>query len=234
MQLSDLIREVGELPGGSNRTDQDVKRFVNRAVREICARKNFTFTADVRSYVIQSGNHSVSLGPDYKCLSGEESPVSVTYNAGNQTFKLPVRVLSLEEVERQSYWPWIGQYLNQPTPGGYIPIRVVYFQYQSTGFEAGTWRLHIPAQFYVIADAPYNVSAFFYPPELKLPTDHNAVTDDPHLADATVNYAKALKYFAEDETSKRGVAAMALYEDHFSKANYTDAFVKYSGRTLRM
>lgn len=234
MQLEDLIREVGELPGGSQRTDQDVKRFVNRAVRAVAGRQDWTFLQDVRPYVILSGQHSVSLGKDFKSRSGESFPVSVTYNAGNQTFKLPVRVLSLEEVEKQLFWPWIGQYLNQPVPGGYIPIRVVYFQYQATGFEAGTWHLKIPAQFYVVADAPYNVSAYYYPKPLILPTDHNAITDDPDLADAVVNYAKYLKYSAEDETSKRAQAAKANFDDHFKNADYRDSSVRYQGRELRM
>lgn len=234
MDLQDLIREVGELPGGSHRTDQDVKRFINRALRAIAGRENYTFMADVRPYVILSGQHSVSLGPDYKARTGEFSCVSVTYNAGNQTFKLPVRVLSLEEVERQLYWPWIGQFLNQPVPGGYIPIRVVYFQYQATGFEAGTWHLKIPPQFYVLADAPYNVSAYFYPKPLVLPSDHNAFTDDPDLADAMVNYAKFLKYSSEDETDKRAAFCKAAYEEHFVQADYRDSFVRYQGRELRM
>lgn len=237
MVLSDLIREVGELSGANNRTDLEIKRFVNRAVQAICARSNFNWMRDIRPFVILSGQHSVSLGPEYKCLSPEESPVSVNYTAGpgpDQIFKLPCRVLSIEEVQRELYWPWIGQYLNQPVPGGYVPLRVVFFQYNATGFNSGTWRLHVPPQFSVTSDSPYNVSAYYYPSPLILPTDRNACTDDPDLADAVVNYAKYLKYAAVDETDKRALACRAMFEEHFEQADYTNSFVKFSGRTLRM
>lgn len=234
MNLNEILIEVGELPGTNQRTNLDLKRFVNRAVRSISNRKNWTFLKSIRPYVILSGQTGVSMGPDFKCLSGEESPISVTYNAGNQTFRLPVRVLSREEVERQLYWPWIGQFLNQPVPGGYVPIRVVFMERNADGHESGEWYLKIPPQFYVQANSPYNVSAYYHPRPLILGTDSNPVTNDPDLADAVVNYAKSLMYAAVDPTSKQAAACMAMFEDHFTEADYTDGFVQYSGRSLRM
>lgn len=234
MDLQNLIREVGELPGGNARTDMDIKRFVNRAVMAVAQEQNWTFLRDVRAYTILSGTHSVSMGPNYKCLSDEKSPISVTYNAGDQTFKLPVLVISEEELQRFMYFPYIGQFTNQPTPGGYVPIRVVYMKRNMTGGDGGTWRLHIPAQFTVISDSPYNVSAYYYPSPLVLGTDHNPLTDDPNLCDAVVNYAKWLKYCAVDETSKQAIASKAMYDEHFRNANYADQRARFSGRTLRM
>lgn len=238
MDLQDLCREVGELPGANNRTNLEIKRFINRAVRAIGGRKDWTWMRAVRPFVILSGNHSVSMGSDYKCLSTEDSPVSVSYNAGpgpDQAYQLPVRVLSLEEIQKCLYFPYIGQYLTQPIPGGYVPLRVVYFQYNATGFNSGTWRMHVPPQFAVVADSPYNVSAYYYPPPLVLPTDHNACTDDPDLADAVVNYAKSLKYSSVDENDTRADKCMARFEDHFTESDYTDSFIKFANRgTLRM
>lgn len=212
-----------------------MKRFVNRAVRAIANRKNWTFLHSERTYIMQAGDTEVSMGPDFKELSNEESPISVSYQSGsNQVFRLPVRVLSREEVERQLYWPWINQYLNQPVPGGYVPIRVVFMERNSSGHGAGVWRLKIPPQFYVTSESPYNVSGFYYPAALVLPTDTNPITEDPDLADAVVNYAKYLKYAAVDETSKQAMAAKAMFDDHFKEADYTDEWVKYAGRSIRM
>jgi hypothetical protein len=234
MNLFDLVREVGELPGRSQRTDQDVKRFINRAIRAIANRKNWSFLHDNRPYVILTGDTSVSMGPDFKCLSTEESPISVSYEAGNMTYRLPCRVLSREEVERQLFWPWIGQFLNQPVPGGYVPIRVVFMERDSTGGQGGVWRLHIPPQFNVQSNSPYNVSAFYFPKPLIHPDDTNAITEDPDLADAVVNYAKSLKYSAENEMDSRAKMCLAAYEEHFTQADYSDELIKYAGRSLRM
>lgn len=192
---------------------------------------------DRRHYVILAGDTSVSLGRDFKRLTDEESPISVSYQTGgepNTVYNLPCRVLSREEVERQLYWPWIGQYLNQPVPGGYIPIRVVFLEKNLTGIHGGEWQLKIPPAFNVTSDSPYNVSGYYFPRPLERGTDENAVTNDPDAVQAVINKAISLAYFAEDPTSQKGIAANTEFENFFSNASYTDSLVKFGGRVLRM
>lgn len=228
--LEEIIYEVGELSVRSQRTELDLVRFMNRAIRMIAQRKDFTAMHDRRPFYILTGNTSVSLGADFKKMSDEESPVSVSYVSGGNTYNLPVLVISREQVERQQFWPLIAQFQYQPSPGGFVPIRVVFLERNA----GGDWALFIPPQFSVQNTTQYNVSAFFYPAPLKLGTDHNAITDDPDLVQAIIDKTRSITYLSEDPNSVPGKAALALYEEAFKSADYADSAIKYQARDMHM
>lgn len=231
MTLSELTYEAGELGNDSVKQESNWTRFVNRAVQQISEYKSWSFLHDRRRFTILTGDHSVSLGREFKCLSNEQSPISVTYASGGTTYDLPVNVISRALSEQTLYWPSINQIVGgPPIPGGYIPIRVVYLERDG----GGDWRLFIPSPFIVVPDAPYNVSGFWHPAPMKLGTDHNPITDDRNLCEAVINYACARSWFSTDKTSKQGDAAMALYEESLMKADYADDWNRYSGIVLRM
>lgn len=228
--LHELVYEAGELTNPDVALQSNWVGWANRAIREIANEVNWTFTHDRRQYTLLSGDTSVSLGPDYKCLSDEDSPISVSYSSGGNTYNLPVRVLSREEVERYVLYPWINQFLSQPVPGGYTPIRVVFLERNN----GGETRLHIPPQFNLQVSQPYNVSAFYYPAALKLGSDHNAITDDPNLVSAIINRMRSLSFEAKNPADPRVKAAMELRQDAYDRAHYADVDQKFSGRSLRM
>lgn len=226
MTCSDLTREISELGVRNGRFDMDYRGWINRAQKTIASRRNWTFMHNRGQFTIPSGSTSVSLGSTFKQLSSEQSPVSYTYGIYN----LPVYVASREEIEGRGIWPWTNGPTFQPTPGGAWPIRVVFIE-QNSG---GNWTINIPPQFAPQLDLTFNVSAYFYPADLALGTDHNALTDNGFLGDALLNLVKSIAYSSEDSTDKRVMGCRALYEDYFNQAAYEDAARQYSGRTLRM
>ncbi len=231
MNLQELIYEAGELGFDSIKQQSNWVRYINRAVQAIAQYKNWPCLHDRRPYVILAGDHSVSLGPQFKCLSGEQSPISVTFQNGDSSYDLPVSVISRELCEQTLYWPSINQIVGgPPVPGGYIPIRVVFLERDN----GGDWRLHIPQPFIVVPNSPYNVSAFYYPNPLKLGTDRNPITDHPDLVECVINYACSLALFSEDKTSKQGAAARALYKESLTAADYTEDRARWIGQVMRM
>lgn len=177
------------------------------------------------TFTIPSGSLNVSLGATFKQLSSEQSPVSYTYGIYN----LPVTVASREQVEASGAW-WTTYQNFTPTPGGTWPIRVVFIE-QNAG---GNWTINLPPQCVQGSETPFNVSAYYFPADLALGTDSNALTNHGMLADALLNKAKAIAYAAEDPTDKRVAASLALYEDYFRQACYEDNAQQFGGRTLRM
>jgi len=222
MNLQDLIFEVGELSAVSPRIQSDIKGYINRAQKAICARRNWTFMQGVRSYTILAGATSVNLDSTFKSLTAETSPV--TWSDPISTAQIPVKVLSREEAQRYNwalyapYQPPVAPVATPPTP--WVFIDRVGAQWTLNNSVINTTSTQ---------SMTYNISALFYPADLVLGTDSNALTNDGELAEALVNLAKAIAYFAEKPGHPDGMAAMALYESHYRQACYSDARAKIGG-----
>lgn len=232
MTLSDILQEVGEIDtaiakGGAldGRMNTSLRNMVNRAQRAICRRRNWNFMRDRRTATVASGNTSCNLGDAFKELSSEQSPVSYTYGVYN----LPVLVTSREALEARGIWPWLDGPFFIPIPGGVWPIRTVFIEGTSAG-----WTLNIPVQFAPTTDVVFNISAFYYPADLILATDHNQLTDDGELAEALLHKTRAIAYAAADPSDKRVAAAEQIYEQRFISACYSDGHQTYAGRTLHL
>lgn len=226
MQLSEIIREIGELSVRSAAQDSDYKSLINRAQRGIAQRNNWSFLHARRQASVLSGATSVRLGPTFKQLSEEKSPVSYTDSSLGQS-SVPVKVSSREEIESWWPWPWPFGPILVPIPGSYLPIRVIFIENNN-----GEWTLNIPPQFAASSTLVFNISAYWYPNDLQLGTDRNAITDHGDLCEALINRARALAYFAEDPTDKKGIASMNAYQQYFKSALYADEKQKTGGRVL--
>ncbi len=173
-----------------------------------------------------AGGVSAPLGDTFKELSSEKSPVSYTDASLGQS-NVPVKVASREEIESWWPWPWPFGPILVPIPGSYLPIRVVFIECND-----GQWAINIPPQFAATNTLVFNVSAYWYPPDLLLGTDRNSLTDHGDLAEALIARAKAMAFFAEDPTDKRGMACMLNYQQLYKSALYADERQKTAGRTL--
>lgn len=228
MTLTEITHEIGDLSLKSIAQDSDIKNLINRAQRSIAQRNNWSFLHNRLSVGVLSGDTGVDLPATFKQLSDEKSPVSYTDASLGQS-NVPVKVASREEIESWWPWPWPFGPVLVPIPGSYLPIRVVFLEQ-----NAGQWRLNIPPQFAATSILVFNISAYWYPKDLLLGTDRNALTDHGELAEALVNRAKAIAYFAEDPTDPRGMAAMNLYQASYRTALYADSAQKTGGRALHM
>lgn len=232
MNLGDILIEVGEIDtaisqGGplAERLNSSLVNMVNRAQRSICRRRSWTFMRERGTATVSSGTTSAPLGDTFKELCPEQSPVSYTYGVYN----LPVLVTSREALEQRGIWPWLDGPFFVPIPGGQWPIRVCFIEGTSAG-----WTLNIPVQFVPTSDVVFNISAFYYPPDLQQATDHNMLTDDGELGEALLHKTRAIAYAAADPSDKRVEASEQIYEMRMQSAMYSDGAQKYAGRTLHL
>lgn len=226
MTLEDIIREASY--GVKDAQVQlDLKGFVNRAIRTIAERANFSCLHDIRVVVIPSGCDKQNLGAEFKQLSPEESPISFQY--GN--YRLAVQVTSRSRIELAGIWPFPNGPFSFPVPGGYMPVRVVFLERNGPG---GNWTLNVPPQFSITQDAQFFVQAYWYPFPLVKGDDRNPMTDDGNLSEAIIRLAASYAFRAVDQTDKRGDAAKEQAEEAIQRAMYSDAFISGGGRTLRM
>jgi hypothetical protein len=223
MTLSDLIYNVGEVGLNKPYLDNDLKGFINRAMKAIGQRRDWSFLHDQISVVIPAGQTSVALPDNFKQLAPEKSPVTYTDNSTGRN--VPVTVKSRAEIERYNYC--LGYPYSRP-------ITVVYIEITASGTNAGKWTLNLPVADPNLQDITFNVSCFTLPTPLVLGTDSNAMTNHGELGEAIINKAKALAYFAEDPSDPKGVAANALYESHYKTAAYSDARQQIVGQSVRM
>lgn len=226
MTLEDIIREVS-YSVKDPQTQLDLKGFVNRAVRTIAERANFSCLHDIRTVVVPSGYDKQNLGWDFKQLSPEESPISFSYGS----YRLAVQVTSRSRIELAGIWPFPNGPFSFPVPGGYMPVRVVFLERDGPG---GQWAIHIPPQFSLTQDAVFYVQAYWYPFPLVKGGDRNPMTDDGNLSEAIIRLAASYAFRAVDPTDKRGDAAKEQAEEAIQRAMYSDAFIALGGRTLRM
>ena len=168
---------------------------------------------------------SVSLGSTFKCLSNEKSPITYDDPTGTNPRPIPVDVISRAISNRIGYYnPSFNTVTNT------YPIQYVFLEQNG---PSGEWALYLPEQYQPVA-ITFNVSAYFYPVDLALGTDSNALTNHPMLEEALINLTKARTYFAEETDSPTGIAAMAMAEQAIRSAQYADVTQEYSGRPLRM
>lgn len=226
MTLEDLIREVS-YSSKDAQVQLDLKSFVNRSIRTIAERFNFTAMRDRRLVVIPSGFSSQKLGAEFKQLISEDSPVSFVY--GN--YELAVQVTSRQRIQLAGIWPFPNGPLSFPVPGGYMPIRVVFLERNGPG---GLWTLNIPSQFSITQPAQFWVTAYWYPYPLVKGDDENAMTRDGNLSEAIIRLASSYAFRAVNPTDPRGDAAKAQAEEAITRAMYTDVFVSMAGRAMRM
>jgi len=205
------------------RAYQSTKQYVNRAIRSIAQRRNWTWMWNRTQNTILSGNSNVSLGPDFKELSPENSPISITY--GN--YNLPVVVTSRSRIESFGIWPFPNGPQSFPTPGGYNPVQIVFLEQDGPG---GDWKMWVPPQYPITQNSVYNVSAYYFPAPLNLGPDQNAFTTHGILQNAVINLAKSYAYFAEESDSVKGQAAAALAEEQYTEAIYADVSTQFQNR----
>lgn len=229
MVLEDLVREVSYgVP--DDFLKNDLKPVVNRAMRMIAQRNNWTFLHDRRQTVMLSGTTTTNLPATFKCLSSEQSPVSYAYGIYN----LPVQIVSREQIEAWGTWPWPLDLLTAiPAPGTTCPARVMFMERNA----GGVWSINLPPQFTATQNLTFNISAFFLPEDLTRGQDSNAMTNHGDLGDGIVNLAKSILY-GMNLRVKENVAAMdsarAMYEQNYNSAIYSDAAQQFTGRALRM
>ena len=168
---------------------------------------------------------SVSLGSTFKCLGSEKGPVTYDDPTGNNPRPIPVDVVSRAITNRIGYYnPSLNTVTNT------YPIQYVYLEQNG---PSGEWGLYLPAQYQPTA-ITFNVTAYFYPADLELGTDSNALTNHPMLEEALINMTKARAYFAEEVDSPKGAAAAVLAEQAIRSAQYGDVQQEFSGRPIRM
>ena len=229
MTLSDIIYEVGELGLKNARLDADYKGFVNRAVRAIAMRRNWTFLHERLSVTMTAGTVTAPLvsavsGATFKQLSTEQSPV--TYTCPTQGIDIPVWVRSREEIERRIH------ILSYPYSK---PLTTVFLELNTnSGPNAGVWTINLPKPFPETTNITFNVSCFTIPAPLSAGGDSNAITNHPELVEAVINRTRSIAYFAEDTTDKRGISAMLLYENSYKLAAHEDALVSLGGQSIHM
>jgi hypothetical protein len=228
MTFGELLYECGELGNQSNRVEIDWRRFVNRAIRRIAQRRDWTMMRDQRQVTINQGALSAPLDANFKKLTDEKSPIS--YIDPTTTYQLPIPciVISRAEADRMGYNPFFAPY---PVQLNAFPLRYVFVEKDGPD---GRWKLFIPQQYVVNPTVVFNVGAYYYPNDLHNAEDHNGFTDHPELCDAIINLTKATAYFAEEPDSEKGAAAMKLYELAYKQAAYSDAAQRLMGRALAM
>lgn len=224
MNLSDIIREVGELAATSKAVRQDIRAWVNRGQRALAQRHSFSFMHSIQGVTIATGTMSAALPANFKELSNEQSPI--TYTAPTSQFPVPVRIMTRAQLE-SSLPGWDSRITN--ASGYWSPFQV--FIEQGDG---GVWTINLPAGYTQAENATYAVSCYLYPDDLRLGTDHTGATDDAELAEALVNWTVAKALLAEDALDQRGAAARTTSEYHLTRAIAQDARRKLAGRAVRM
>lgn len=226
MNLEDILREV-RYCCKSQQTINDLKGMANRAIKTIAERANWSAMHDRRPITIPTGYTNAPMGPAFKQLSGEESPVSFVY--GN--YSLAVQVTSRSRIELSGIWPFPNGPFSFPVPGGFMPIRVVFFERNGPG---GQWTINVPPQFSITQNAIFNVHAYWYPAPLVKGSDTNPFTEDGNLSDAIMMMTRAYALRSEDPASETAMAAKAEAEEAITRAMYSDAAISLGGRPLRM
>lgn len=227
--LTELVHEIAELPAMGPSVQLDFRTFINRAIAQIGARRNWTFTHDYRQATIAEGQSSVSLGSDFKELGPEKSPVSVNWPESPANVGVPVRVLTRAQMQRQGWWGYGYNLIIPPAlPLAYAPA--VFLEQNSDGL----WMLNGFGPY--SQPVTYNISAYYYPTPLVLGTDSNGITNNPELTDALINRAKAIAYFSVgpddsryEACQKAGLACQALYEMHYQQAAKDDVHRRIAG-----
>lgn len=219
MNLSQIIREVGELNLRDQAFQSDIRPWVNRGQRVIAERRNWTWMHDRIDATITAGNTSANLPSTFKQLSTERSPI--TFTAPNQAFPTPVHVKSREELERMSP----GQFGNVVNASGAWTPFYVFIEKNS----GGLWTINVPPQFPYVNDSTYAVSCFLFPADLSLGTDHNDLTDSGELCEALMNW---IKWKALPKTDPEGAASKAAFEEGIERAAIIDARQRIGGRQV--
>lgn len=227
MTLEDIVREVAEFPGVDSGLDNDIINFVNRAVKRIAQRRNWTGMHDVRTATIDAAALSVPLDPNFKQLASEKSSVSYQDPTVSYAMPIPCEVISRARANRQGYSPFASPV---PTLLNAYPLRYVFLERD----QGARWRLFLPQQYQVNPAVVFTIEAFYYPAPMKLGPEHNPITDHPELCDAVINFARALAFGARDVTDKRIAGAMALYEESYKAAAYSDVAQGFGGRILNL
>lgn len=213
MNLSYLVREAGELGARMQSVQSDIKPWVNRAMRQIAQRHNFSWMHSRQTATIATGQSSANLHARFKELTPELSPI--TYGT------VPVEVTTREAVER--YSPGL---IGVTVTTSSYPYRV--FLEQNDG---GLWT--ISTGYPQTENATYTYSCFLYPADLALGTDSNGITADGELSEACVFLAVAMALLKNDATDPKGIGAKQAAEPHIKRAISQDAHKKLSGRVLR-
>lgn len=228
MTLTEIVYEVQQLGVKSSRTLADSKNFVNRAIRRVAQRRNWTCLHDIRTATMPSGSNEAPLDPNFKALSSEKSPVSYQDPTTSMTLPIPCEVTSRALSTRMGYNPFVAI---SPAVLNTFPLRYVYIE-QNAG---GRWTLFLPQQYQTNpTSVVFTISAYYYPETLVLGDDSNGITNHPELCDAVINLAKHLAYAAEEVDNPKADAALSLYERAYKSAAYSDVAQQFSGRQLQM
>lgn len=227
MILGDILLEVGEICVHDAKLEINIRSYVNRAIRYIAQRRNWSGMFDWSQVTLLAGNFSVTMPDTFKELGREASPISFNYGQ----YRLPVNVLTRSQIESFGVWPFVNGPLSMPIPGSYVPIQVVFMERRGPG---GPWTLNIPPQFSATQNQTYNVQGYYYPSDLAQASDSNFFTTQPEIVEAVIAKAKSIAFFAQDPTSDKGEAARKQFEDLYVTALYSDASQAMSQVPLRM
>lgn len=225
MNLADILQELAELGVNNPRLSSNYRAWVNRSQRAIAQRRNWNVCHDVQQVTLLAGNNSVSLGPTFKQLAPERSPISYVSPTGGSP--IPVQVISRAVASRyRSFWSFPFYAVTQP----YLPPRYVFVEQDANG----PWTMYLPPEIIVQADTTFNVEAYYYPADLVNGNDSNGITTHGALSDALINRAKSMAYYAIDPTDPKGQAAEQLSEKYIMQAAYEDTAQRSGGRAIHM
>jgi hypothetical protein len=218
--LADLTREIGEMEIRGNPFKTDVKGWVNRAIRAIAERREWTWMHSRQSVTILAGATSANLSARFKCLDSQRSPV--TFTAPGANFPTPVFVKTRAELERMNPGAF-GNVVN--ASGAWSPFYVFIEKN-----DDGLWTINVPPMLPYATAATYAISCFLYPEELTAGDDTNGCTNNGELAEAIIMWCK---WKALPKSEPESQAARATFNDIIQTQAVADARSTLLGRTVQ-
>lgn len=221
MNLEQILIEVGELrtPKGDPLMPNYIG-WVNRAMRTMTERRNWSFMWDVDEVVMPAGATSVNLPATFKELGPEQSPVSYT-SPLNGGYPIPCFVSTRARLQRMMVAPLpYSTQFPSGLPSFYMPYYWVFIERNGPG---GTYTLNLMPQNVAQDDVNFSLSAYWHMEDLAGSNDSNALTNHGDLGDCLVNLTKAIAYKATDPADARAAACMDDFNTRWRLAATADA-----------
>jgi hypothetical protein len=223
--VADIIQEIAEVGVVNSRLSSNYLGWLNRAQRWVCGRRNWNFCFDYQQFTLVGGTSSFQLGPSFKALAPERSPVSYIAPGGGA----PITVNISSRAQLSRFWTSWTAYFYTPNTF-WLPPTWMFLEQDNNG----QWTLNLPPSIVAQNDITYGVSAYYFPADFTSGSNTNGLTTHPILIDALINYTKALAYWAQDPTDQRGAAARTIAEQAMTSAAYDDVLTRSSGRAIHM
>lgn len=188
---------------------------VNSAVRDIQARRSWSFMKATLDMVFTAGTSSVELGADFKSLQPGHTPVKL-----EGEYPYSIRVLPTEEAVRrqdQVRWPYQQQTL--------FPLSDDFAWLEGT-------TLNFPRAF--TSDVPAKVYVYQYLPKLVDDDDENYLTTDHPNAVINLAKFKVGQHSSDPEIARMLANWFQLYDQEIRQAIREDASKQTTGKSYRM